>query len=52
MSGVEFRSESARVDLNTAPKELLSGLFASIGVRREMADDLADRIVAWRHRAG
>jgi general secretion pathway protein K len=46
--GVEFRSESARVDLNTAPKELLSGLFTSIGVRREMADDLADRIVAWR----
>ena len=46
--GVEFRSESARVDLNTAPKELLSVLFTSIGVRREMADDLADRIVAWR----
>jgi general secretion pathway protein K len=46
--GVEFRSESARVDLNTASKELLSGLFTSIGLRREMADDLADRIVAWR----
>jgi general secretion pathway protein K len=46
--GVEFRSESARVDLNTASKELLSGLFASIGMRREAADDLADRIVAWR----
>ena len=47
-SGSSSVRKSARVDLNTAPKELLSGLFTSIGVRREMADDLADRIVAWR----
>ena len=46
--GVEFSSESARIDLNTAPKELLAGLFASLGVRREIADELGERIVAWR----
>jgi general secretion pathway protein K len=46
--GVEFRSESARVDLNSASKELLAGLFASLGVRRDAADGFADRIVAWR----
>jgi general secretion pathway protein K len=46
--GVEFVSESARIDLNTAPKELLAGLFASFGVRRDAADEYGDRIVAWR----
>jgi general secretion pathway protein K len=46
--GVDFRSESARVDLNTASKEMLSGLITSLGARRDAADDLADRIVAWR----
>jgi general secretion pathway protein K len=45
---VEFRSESARIDLNLAPKELLAGLLASLGVRRDAADEYADRIVAWR----
>jgi general secretion pathway protein K len=45
---VDFQSEGARVDLNMASKELLSGLFASLGVRREAADGYADRIVAWR----
>jgi general secretion pathway protein K len=46
--GVEFSSESGRIDLNTAPKELLAGLFASLGVRRAIADELGERIVAWR----
>src|SRR5947207_7860849 len=45
---VEFRSEAARIDLNVASKELLSGLFASLGARRDVADRFADRIVAWR----
>jgi general secretion pathway protein K len=45
---VEFRSETARIDLNAASKELLSGLFSSLGVRRDGADGYADRIVAWR----
>src|SRR5829696_4201168 len=33
--GVEFRSESARIDLNVGSKELVAGLFASLGVRRD-----------------
>ena len=44
----EFKSETARIDLNTAPKELLSGLFATIGAQRAAADYYAERIVGWR----
>jgi general secretion pathway protein K len=43
-----FRSEAARIDLNTAPKELLAGLFAGLGVRADAASDYAERIVRWR----
>jgi general secretion pathway protein K len=45
---VDFRAENARIDLNAAPKELLAGLFTTLGARAEMADFYADRIVAWR----
>jgi general secretion pathway protein K len=45
---VDFRSEAARVDLNSAPKELLAGLFAALGARREDADVYADRVIGWR----
>jgi general secretion pathway protein K len=45
---VDFQTESGRVDLNTASKELLAGLFVSLGVRREAAENYADRIVGWR----
>lgn len=45
---VEYRSEAARIDLNVAPKELLSGLFAVLGARRDAADTYADRIIGWR----
>jgi general secretion pathway protein K len=44
----EFKSETARIDLNTAPKELLSGLFVTIGAQRGAADYYADRIIGWR----
>src|SRR5437868_11074828 len=44
----EFMSESARIDLNSAPKELLSGLFAGLGASRAQADGYADRIIGWR----
>jgi len=44
----EFMSESARIDLNVAPKELLSGLFAGLGASRGQADYYADRIIGWR----
>jgi general secretion pathway protein K len=45
---VRFVSESARIDLNLAPKELFAGLFVALGARREDASEFADRIAAWR----
>ena len=45
---VTFTSEAARVDLNTAPKELLAGLFEVLGADQKAAAELADRIVGWR----
>lgn len=44
----EFHSESGRIDLNTAPKPLLSNLFVALGAKSDAADQYADRIVAWR----
>ena len=43
-----FRNETARIDLNAAPKELLAGLFAALGAQEEDAEQYAERIVAWR----
>ena len=48
VSAVDFVNETARIDLNVAPKELLSGLFAGLGATRAAADFYADRIIAWR----
>jgi general secretion pathway protein K len=45
---VAYRSEAARVDLNAAPKELLAGLFATLGASPDDAAWYADRILAWR----
>jgi len=45
---VTFRSEAARIDLNAAPKGLLSGLMAGLGVSASNAAVYADRILAWR----
>src|SRR6202043_2686562 len=45
---VNFISETARIDLNAAPKELLSGLFTVLGAQRQNADQYADRIITWR----
>jgi general secretion pathway protein K len=45
---VEFRAESARIDINLAPKPILTGLFIALGVPSEAADAYAERIVAWR----
>jgi general secretion pathway protein K len=50
--GVAFRSEGARIDLNFAPKALLSGLCVVLGVKPEDADFYADRIIAWREKPG
>ncbi len=48
---VTFVSESARVDLNAAPKSLLAGLFTTVGVSPSNAATFADRIVGWRTKA-
>jgi general secretion pathway protein K len=45
---VTFQSEDARIDLNTASKELLAGLFVALDVDLERAANYADRIVLWR----
>jgi general secretion pathway protein K len=45
---VAFRSEGARIDLNLAPKEMLSGLFVVLGATAEDGDTYANRIIGWR----
>jgi general secretion pathway protein K len=45
---VDFRSEAGRIDLNSAPKEVLAGLFAGLGVKISDAEYYADRVIAWR----
>lgn len=45
---VNFSSEAARIDLNAAPKFLLSGLFETLGASSEDADRYANRIIGWR----
>ena len=45
---VAARNESARIDLNKAPPELLTGLFRQLGVAPEQADIYAARILDWR----
>jgi general secretion pathway protein K len=46
--GVEFVPESARIDLNSAPRAMLAGLFASFGVGADNANYYADRVMGWR----
>jgi general secretion pathway protein K len=45
---VDFQSEAARIDLNAAPKQLLTGLFLQLGARSDDAERYSDRVVAWR----
>ncbi len=45
---VQFSSESSRIDLNLAPKELLANLFQVLGSQPKNAGEYADRIVGWR----
>lgn len=45
---VSVQDETGRIDLNVAPPDLLSGLFASVGVDGDQATVLADRIADWR----
>ena len=45
---VNFRPETARVDLNAAPPDLLVALFSAVGGDPAHAGAFADRIVGWR----
>ncbi len=47
---VRFLSESARIDLNAAPPDMLAGMFAAVGVPADRAKIFADRVVGWRTR--
>jgi len=47
---VSFASESARIDLNAAPKDMLAGLLSALGASEDDARQGADRIIAWRSR--
>jgi general secretion pathway protein K len=48
---VSYVTEAARVDLNEAPKELLSGLLTVLGTSEDDAKEAADRIIGWRTKA-
>jgi general secretion pathway protein K len=45
---VAFQTEAARIDINEAPKELLTGLLVSFGASPLDAGEFADHIIAWR----
>jgi general secretion pathway protein K len=45
---VEFRSEGARIDLNAASKEMLTGLFSALGASPANSVYFTERIIAWR----
>jgi len=47
-TAVEFCTEAARIDLNLASKDLLSGLFTALGATSDDAAQYADRIIGWR----
>jgi general secretion pathway protein K len=47
-----IQDESGKINLNTAPKDVLASLFASAGLERGDAAALADRIVARQTPAG
>lgn len=45
---VSFRSESTRIDLNLASKEMLTNFFGVLGAEPRDAQLYADRVVGWR----
>ncbi|HJS85531.1 MAG TPA: type II secretion system protein GspK [Acetobacteraceae bacterium] len=49
---IRVRSEAGKVNLNSAPPELLATLLREVGVDRAAADGIALGIVAWRARPG
>lgn len=47
---VRFGSEAARIDLNSASKEVLTGLFVALGAAKSVAERYADRVIGWRQK--
>jgi general secretion pathway protein K len=45
---ISVKDEGSKIDLNQAPEELLTALFASVGVDRGEAQSLADAIADYR----
>lgn len=45
---VDFVSEAARIDLNSAPQPLLAGLFQALGASPDAANEDAERVIGWR----
>ena len=45
---VDFISESARIDLNFAPRDTIVNLFQVLGAPKDEANGYADRIIGWR----
>jgi len=45
---VEIRDESGKIDVNTAADPLLRGLFQSVGMSTEDANNLLDAVLDWR----
>nr|WP_244422921.1 type II secretion system protein GspK [Bradyrhizobium sp. ORS 278] len=45
---VTYVNEAARVDLNTAPRDMLENLFVAVGSERDAATEYAERVMAWR----
>jgi len=45
---ITIEPEAARIDLNYADHQLLSGLFLAVGADNKKADELADAIEDWR----
>ena len=45
---VNFTSETARIDLNAAPAQLLANFFTVLGAPRQNAEQYAERIEGWR----
>ncbi|MEP9356806.1 type II secretion system protein GspK [Xanthobacter sp. KR7-65] len=43
-----FQEETARIDLNSASRQLLIGLFTVLGAEPATAEQHADRIIGWR----
>ena len=45
---VSFLTEASRIDLNTAPKDMIANFFTILGAQGDAAQEYAERVVGWR----